>query len=138
MTFRDILEIQLKKHEGFRPTIYKDTVGKWTIGYGRNLSDGGITIDEASVLLENDMGKAITAAEGIFDNFDTLNDQRKAVVANMAFNIGAGGLRQFVKFIKAVNDGDFNTAAVEMLNSRWAKQVGIRAIELADIMRNGL
>ncbi len=137
MTFRAILEDQLKKHEGFRPTIYKDTVGKWTIGYGRNLSDVGITMDEAETLLENDMEIAIAAAESIFEGFDTLNDTRKAVLANMAFNLGQARLGKFTKLIKAIHDGDFKEASVQMLDSAWAKQVGNRAINLAKMMSDG-
>lgn len=138
MTFRTILQEQLKRHEGFRAFPYLDTVNKLTIGYGRNLSDVGISIEEAEELLQYDMEKAITAAEAIFDGFDTLNDARKAVLANMAFNLGTSRLRQFVEFINAVQIGNFKEASIQMLDSKWAKQVGKRAAELAKIMETGV
>ena len=50
----------------------------------------------------------------------------------MCFNMGAPRLGQFKKFIAAINDGNWNTAAVEMMDSRWAKQVGVRAERLRD------
>lgn len=137
MTFSDILIEQLKKYEGFRSTIYKDTVGKWTIGYGRNLSDFGITMEEAEELLQNDMEIAIIAAKELFDSFDILNDARKAVLANMAFNLGKSRLSGFKKLIKAISDGDYQEAAKQMLDSTWANQVGQRATDLAHMMETG-
>lgn len=137
MTFREILENQLKRHEGFRAFPYLDTVGKTTIGYGRNLSDVGVSIEEAENMLEYDMEKAIAAAEVIFDEFDSLNDVRKAVLANMAFNLGQAKLAKFHDLIKAVSSGDYKEAAKQMLDSKWANQTGKRATELAKMMESG-
>ena len=137
MTLRETLMKQLKRHEGFSAFPYLDTAGKWTIGYGRNLSDVGISIEEAENLLEYDMGKAIAAAEKLFPGFDSLNDTRRAVIANMAFNLGQARLSKFKKFIAAVQSGDFEEASAQMLDSVWATQVKGRATELAELMKNG-
>ncbi len=128
----------LKKHEGLRTFVYSDTVGKVTIGWGRNLSDVGITAEEAEYLLQNDMETAIAAAEALFDDFDSLSDVRKAVIADMAFNLGQARLSHFVKFRKAVSDGNFKEASAQMLDSSWAHQVGYRALELAKMMESGI
>ncbi|MBQ4851363.1 glycoside hydrolase family protein [Pseudoalteromonas sp. MMG012] len=130
------LEQQLKQHEGCVTTVYLCSQNKQTIGYGRNLEDRGITEDEALYLLRND----ITAfTEQVKSNIDTskCNPARKAVLINMAFNLGIAGLLNFKKTIAAVEAGKWETAAVEMLNSRWASQVGARADELAEQMASG-
>lgn len=131
----DTLAKMLIEHEGFRGKPYKDTVGKTTIGIGRNLEDKPITMDEARFLLKNDMKDAVADAEALFPVFSQIDVGRQAVLCDMAFNLGRNRLSRFFKFIHAVNSGDYNTAADEMLDSLWAKQVGRRAQTLANIMR---
>lgn len=131
------LSAQLKRHEGFRSHPYKDTVGKQTIGYGRNLDDRGVDQDEALYMLGKDMKTAIDDAKSLFHSFDFLTVNRQAVLANMAFNLGINRLSMFVKFRNYMASQDYASAAKEMLNSRWAQQVGPRAYELATLMENG-
>ena len=61
-----------------------------------------------------------------------LDDDKQRVMANMAFNLGLPRLSKFKKFLKAMEEGDFKTAAVEMMDSKWATQVGNRAKRLRD------
>ena len=126
----------LKRHEGCRLRPYKDSTGNLTIGYGRNLDSIGITMHEADYLLSGDIDSAVKTARHIVYNFDSLDEVRQEIVVNMAFNIGMklGGFR---KMRLAIAEGDFDKAAEEMLDSRWAKQVGRRATELAEAMRSG-
>lgn len=126
----------LKRHEGLRLKPYKDSVGKTTIGIGRNLDDVGITENEAIYLLNNDIDKAYREARS-FWWFDSLNSVRQEVVVNMIFNLGFPTFSQFKNTIKAISEQNWNLASQEMLDSRWASQVGRRAIELADAMRRG-
>lgn len=126
---------QLKRHEGFRYKPYLDTVGKLTIGFGRNLDDVGISIAEAEKLLKNDVAKVREKLVNNFDAFLSLSPERQAVLENMAFNLGFDGLMRFKKTIAAIEAGDYRKASVEMLDSKWAKQVGYRAVELSDQMR---
>lgn len=131
------LKSYLRRHEGLRLKPYTDTTGHATIGYGRNLTDG-IDEEEAEFLLCRDSTRAVQQARLIFGAlFEQLSDVRKVVVADMCFNLGGGGVRQFRKFVAAVAEGNFEAAATEMLNSRWAEQVGTRAHRLASMMRTG-
>lgn len=136
MSFRDILEQQLRNDEGVRYKPYRDSVGKLTIGVGRNLDDVGLRDSEISVLLSNDMAVAETLARTLLPNFDALSDLRKAVVCNMAFNLGMR-LAGFKETLGAIREGRWEDAANNMLDSVWAQQVGLRARRLADDMRQG-
>ena len=128
---------QLEKHEGLRLNPYTDTVGKLTIGIGRNLEDKGITPDEARFMLNNDIVYFANEVSRLFAPFNSLDNARQNVLINMAFNLGVAGLFTFKNFLSCVMVGDFDKAAIEMLNSKWARQVGNRANELAEQMRTG-
>ncbi len=129
----------ISKHEGLRLKPYLDTVGKLSIGYGRNLNDIGISEVEADLLLDNDIRWATRAAKRIFEfEWDALNEVRQAVLIDMAFNLGEVRLMRFFKMVAAVKRGDFKAAADEMLNSSWAHQTKTRAIEDARLMRDGV
>jgi lysozyme len=137
MSYRDILRTQLKVDEGVKVKPYRDTVGKLTIGVGRNLDDVGISMAEVDALLDNDITVAEASAKTLFPTFDSLSDARKAVLVNMAFNLGQSRLSGFVRFREAVAKGQFDAAAKHMLDSGWAAQVGNRATRLAKQMKDG-
>lgn len=137
MSYLDQIADQLRADEGVREKPYRDTVGKLTIGCGRNLDDIGLSQDEISFLLDNDIKRAEATARTLFPTFDQLSDNRKVVLVSMAFNVGQQGLAGFAKLRAAVAAGDFSQAAVEMMNSRWSTQVGRRADRLAKMMRDG-
>jgi len=128
---------QIKRHEGLRLKPYRCTANKLTIGYGRNIEDAGISENEAELLLSNDIARCAKEVEKHVKAFNKLNDARQSVLINMCFNLGINGLLKFKKFLTAVNDGFFDLAAKEMLDSRWVKQVGSRAIELSEQMKTG-
>lgn len=127
---------QLRRDEGMRLKPYRDTVGKLTIGVGRNLDDVGLYEDEAMTLLRNDVMRVINALAQLSWT-PPLSHVRFEVLVNMAFNLGVAGLLEFKKMIAAASSGDYAGAASEMLNSQWAKQVGDRAVRLARQMREG-
>ena len=128
---------QLKRHEGLRLKPYKDTVGKLTLGVGRNLEDKGVTEQEAMFMLNNDVNYFYTNLNKSLPWLKNLDDARQNVLVNMAFNLGISGLMTFKKMLDAVRLGLYLVAAEEMLNSKWAEQVGYRAEELAKQMRTG-
>jgi len=133
---RELLKSQLVRHEGVRLRPYRDSVGKLTIGIGRNLDDIGITRDEADLMLDNDIDQAVIILETV-DEYQSTDSIRQTVLANMCFNMGFRRLMGFHKMWKAIGRRDYQSAAREMLDSRWAEQVGSRAQELARIMRTG-
>ena len=126
----------VKLHEGLRLRPYQCTAGKTTIGYGRNLDDKGISEAEAELLLVADLTECETDLQG-FPWWSRLTDARKAAMIDMRFNLGPGGFRQFKTMLICLALGDYKEAAASMLDSRWARQVGRRAHELANLMRAG-
>jgi len=139
MTFINIATQQIKEDEGLRLHPYTCTAGKVTIGYGRNLDDVGITATEAEHLLRRDIDVARLDAEQFTGPavWDGLTPARKAVIINMAFNLGISRLSQFKRLHNSLAMSSYDEAAKEMLNSRWAQQVGSRADRLAESMRHG-
>jgi len=125
----------IKKHEGLRLRPYKCSAGKLTIGYGRNIEDSGISKQEAEIMLCNDISSCESELDLNIPIWRGLSEPRRAVLINMVFNLGYPRFSKFKKMLKAIKDKDFNRAAAEMLDSRWARQVGNRAIELAEIMK---
>lgn len=138
MTDRALLRAQLQRHEGLRLKPYLDPVGKMTIGYGRNLDDVGITRDEANYLLNGDIERVVKGLLTRFPWVEALDPVRQSVLINMAFNLGVKGLAAFERTLLAVQQDRFTDAAEGMLASKWASQVGGRAVELAEQMRTGL
>lgn len=128
---------QLQRHEGLRLKPYTDTVGKLTIGVGRNLTDRGISEAEAGVLLANDIEAVRLELTNNWPWWLQLDDVRQRVVMDMAFNMGVPVLMTFGRFLARLKRGEFDAAAAEMLASLWARQVGDRAQRLAKMMRTG-
>lgn len=136
LMYRQLVREQLKRHEGLSLKLYKCTANKSTIGYGRNLDDRGITLAEADLMLEHDIDECLRLSSQL-PVYSSLNQVRQVVVINMLFNLGLPRLLGFTNMWAAIQAGDYAKAADEMLDSKWAAQVGERAIELADMMRSG-
>lgn len=128
---------QLIRHEGLRLTVYDCPAGYKTIGVGRNLEEKGITKEEAMHLLNNDIKEFESSLVNSFSWFSDLDEARRNALINMAFNLGMGGIKKFRKMISAIEEKNWTEASEQMLDSKWAKQVGRRAIELSDMMRHG-
>ena len=128
---------ELKRDEGVVLTLYKCSAGKNTIGVGRNIDDRGITEDESDYLLSNDIDLCVRELEGAFSWFGTLSDSRQRVLVNMCFNLGLSRLMGFKKFLAAIEKGDWEEAGVQMLDSKWSRQVGARSHRLKDLLLEG-
>lgn len=131
----DAMRAELVRDEGLRLRIYKDTVGKLTIGVGRNLDDVGISKDEAYLMLDNDIQRTSDSLDKNLPWWKTLDEVRQRVILNMAFNMGINSLLGFKNTLAAIQAGRYNDAADGMLASKWATQVGDRATRLAKMMR---
>tara|TARA_R110000803_G_scaffold70680_1_gene133636 strand:- start:42 stop:461 length:420 start_codon:yes stop_codon:yes gene_type:complete len=130
----------LRKHEGVETHAYKCTADKTTIGVGRNIDpSGGIGLseDEIDYLLANDVKRVYAELSGAFRWFKMVAPARQDAMMDMCFNMGLPRLKKFKKALAAMAKGDYNNAAIEFLDSRWATQVGQRAITITDIIRSG-
>jgi lysozyme len=131
------IDEQLMLHEGVRLKPYRDTVGKLTIGVGRNLDDVGLFRSEADFLLSNDIARVYRDCLQAFPFFTALDHVRQKVLLDMCFNLGIAGLKKFKRTLGYVAAGEYDKAAAAMLESKWARQVGKRAHRLAEMMRSG-
>ena len=136
MSLNDELEVLLRADEGVRLKPYVDTVGKTTIGVGRNLTDKGLRDSEVTFLLINDISDVLENCNQL-PWFNGLTTNRKIAVASMVFNLGLAGFLGFHNTISLIALGDFDGASQAMLQSKWAAQVGKRADRLAELMRLG-
>ena len=136
----EALREQLKIDEGVKYEIYKDHLGYPTFGIGHLITENdpehgepdGTEISEERVneVFETDVAKFVSESKILFPDLDDLPDVAQQVIVNMAFNMGRPRLSKFKNFIAGVNDRDWTRAAEEMMDSRWATQVGDRAIRL--------
>lgn len=133
----DKLTAMLVDHEGMRRKPYRCTAGKLTIGVGRNLDDRGISPDEAMYMLANDIRDSRRELSAAFPWFDKLDDVRQAVLIDMCVNLGLSRLQGFRNTLALIGVGKYEAAAQEMLNSKWAEQVGRRAQRLSRMMATG-
>jgi len=137
---KDKLVTQLRRDEGEVLSAYEDHLGFLTIGIGRLIDKrkgGGISSEEAAYLLNNDIDSRIKALERALSWFSRLDDARKGVLVNMAFQLGIDGLLAFKNTLKEVEAGNYSKASEMMLMSKWATQTPERAQRLAKQMRTG-
>lgn len=134
---RQKLKGLLTQHETYKQFPYTDLTGHLTVGIGRNLSDRGISITEAGYLLDDDIGYFYGKLCHHLNFFNRLNESRQIALIDMCFNVGLQSFLNFTQMILALEAGDYDRAADEMLKSKWAKQVGERASYLANIMQSG-
>ena len=138
---RNELTRQLKGDEDVRPHVYKDHLGYATIGVGRLVDDrkpgSGLRPSEIAFMLNNDIDDRIEQLTRRLPWFQDLDDVRKAVLLNMSFQMGVDGLLGFKNTLKLVEQGNYESAAENMLKSLWAKQTPARAKRMADQMKTG-
>ncbi len=133
------LSDMITRHESSETYAYKCTSGKLSIGVGRNIdAAGGIGLsqDEIAYLLANDIRRCKKELEE-FPWFPSLDDVRQDALIDMCFNMGITRLRTFKKAMGAMENQDYQQAADHFFDSRWARQVPNRAIEICDMIRTG-
>lgn len=126
----------IKYHEKYRRFPYRCTAGKLTIGYGWNLDDNGITVEQATYILDQQVRavRVTLSAEPYWINLDVV---RQAVITDMAFNLGWPKFSLFRRMRAALGEHAYSRAANEMVNSAWYTQVGTRSKRLVGMMRSG-
>lgn len=133
----EVLKKELIRDEGLRLRVYTDSVGKLTVGVGRNISDKDFHQEEVQLMLENDIKESCAFLDENFPWWKDLDEVRQRVLVNMAFNLGSH-LLGFKNTMALVQSGNFVSAANAMLKSLWATQVGVRAQRLARMMASGV
>jgi|TARA_Y100000015_G_scaffold24563_1_gene23683 lysozyme len=139
--YTDLME-RIKKHEGFVPKIYKDSLGFATIGYGHLVLPGEqweegkeYSKEQLEHVFKTDFNNAVGQATGLMDGMD-LDDKAREVIIEMVFQLGVGGVGKFKKMWEALRKKDYGEASFQMMDSRWAKQTPNRAESLSKVMRS--
>ena len=132
---KELLE-SIKHHEGFVEHVYDDSLGIPTIGYGFAIKDLVLDEDIAEDILIRKLEKLKRNANARFQWLEDMPQEVQAVVLNMCYQLGITGVSKFRKAISALQEGDWDEAANEMLDSLWARQTPNRATELSNIVRN--
>jgi len=132
------LSDQLRIHEGVRSHFYRCTSGLATIGVGRCIEQGslGLSDDEIDYLLENDI-KRCKQELIAFSWFMDLDAVRQDAMVNLCFNLGFSRLSLFTNALAAMAEANYDLAAMEFLDSKWARQVGKRSEDVAHMIRTG-
>jgi lysozyme len=133
----DALTADLIRDEGLKLKPYTDTVGKLTIGIGRNLTDRGISRQEALVLARNDVDAAAAELDRFAPWWRSASEARRRALLNMTFNMGWPRVSGFAAMLAALQAGDYGAAADAALDSVWARQVGARALRVSELIRRG-
>lgn len=143
------LKSQLIKHEGYRDLPYEDSEGIITIGIGHNLEANSVSDDIIQRWFEEDIQRAYTSLVVSFPWMEDVDQVRKEAFVNMVFNLGIYRFKKFKRMLhyakqatlsrdKGELQSNWDLCAVEALDSKWATQVGQRAVELAEQIRTGL
>lgn len=156
LSYDDVLNL-IKKHEGVRPRIYKDSLGIPTVGIGFNMlrpdapavlkrigadyhkilsGETELTNEQIQELFNLCLKIAYADAKKYIPAFDNLPKNIKLGLLDMSFNLGYGRLNKFVKTREHILKGDYKSAAAELKNSKWAKQVGNRSGSIISLFLN--
>lgn len=137
----------LRFEEGVRHEPYRDSLGYPTIGVGFRLAGAGaplpdFAIGDATVNawlheLVIDVHNEMSCVDSIVDAMAACNQQRQDILTSMAYQMGASGLEGFQHMLEAITQRNWESAARQMLDSKWAKQTPERANRHADVMRSG-
>lgn len=137
----------IKTEEGFRAKPYYCTAGMPTIGYGRvvgkkgdPLPDMATTPEAESEFLEKEIARLEYKLAGIYPNaWSRCNEARQSVLVSMAYQLGLSGLSGFRRMWAAIGESNWNEAARQALDSKWAKvDSPNRAKRQAEQLESGL
>lgn len=134
----------IKRHEGVRTRPYKDSLGLWTVGVGHLIGDGKslpqeynreFSMNEVDTLFAKDYQEHKAAAQKI-PGFDKVGNSAKAALIDLTFNMGPAWYKKWPRFSKALAEGDTQSAAASLEDSKWYTQVGNRAKEIVSLIRS--
>ena len=125
----------VKKNEGYRSMVYKDSLGIDTIGYGFAIKDLELDEDIAELILIRKLADLQERISSTFNWFNNANEVVKDVVTNMCYQLGISGFSKFKKTIYYLETEQYEEASIEMLDSLWHKQTPNRSKELSEELR---
>ena len=143
----DILKLrkQLEIDEGVVHEIYLDHLGYPTFGIGHLVIESDpengqavgtpVSNDRVDAAFDGDVEVVLSECKVLYPDFEDLPEEAQQIIANMMFNLGRPRLSKFVGMKRGVDEKDWNSAADEMVDSRWYRQVGARAERLVNRMR---
>jgi lysozyme len=138
----DDVKGMIKRHEGLRLEPYKDSVGKWTIGYGHLIGDGSspgpyagrkMSQQEADNLFEEDFAHHYNAAKNT-PGFDKATTAQKGALIDLAYNMGPAWHKKFTGVSEMLAQGDFAGVGEHLKTSKWYTQVKGRAQEIVGLL----
>ena len=130
MTITNIYE-QLRRDEGVQYDVYMDTEGFLTLGVGHRLRSRPLSDKAVEQILDDDLTAITGELVAAYPWIARLSPARFGAMQNLAFNLGVGGLGTFKKMLAALQREDWEQAARELLDSKYAGQVKERAVRLA-------
>ncbi len=145
--FKHDAKVYIQRWEGYRTTVYRDSLGVETIGIGFNLRThpelaslvsiqrGSLTRKQTNFFFDQYVSNAIIDTRKIFPSFESQPRVVKLILVDMNYQLGPTGMRSFKKFRAAIESHSYYIAAQELMNSKWAKQSGRRAIEHIDVLK---
>jgi GH24 family phage-related lysozyme (muramidase) len=132
---------RIKEHEGFRDTVYSDSLGFATVGYGHLVLPTDDFIkgveypkEDLEKLFELDFNEALQSANDLLEEIE-VPETIKGVICEMCFQLGKPRVMKFKKMWEGLEAGDYNKAADEMIDSAWHKQTTSRCESLAELVR---
>ena len=135
------LKSEIKEHEGYRDTVYLDSLSKRTVGFGHlcveDHWEDGKQYDKEYLeeIFEKDFNIALNDANKILEG-KPVNHIAREVIIELVFNIGMPRTKKFVKCLAALDNEDYNEAGNQILDSLYAKQVPARAGKLSGKMKS--
>jgi len=132
---------RIKEHEGFRDTVYSDSLGFATVGYGHLVLPTDDFVEgveypkeDLEKLFELDFNEALQSANDLLEEIE-VPETIKGVICEMCFQLGKPRVMKFKKMWEGLEAGDYNKAADEMIDSAWHKQTTSRCESLAELVR---
>ena len=134
---RDTLFEDIKMEEGYRSSVYLDTLEKPTIGYGFLIDSLELQEDICQLILMRKLEKLIKTIKFNFKWFDDMPEKVQDVVINICYQLGVSGFSKFKKTIQFMKNKQWDKASVEMLDSKWAReQTPQRALRLSETVKS--
>jgi|TARA_R110000803_G_scaffold108908_1_gene177243 lysozyme len=137
----EIVEKRIKEHEGYRDMVYLDSRGLATIGYGHLVTEEDnfepkVQYPKAQLLelFKKDLDRAEKEADELVGQIEELHIVAKDCIIEMCFQLGKNGVRKFTKMLLALEERDYKTASLEMLDSKWHNQTPERCKMLSSLM----